>query len=76
MRLSARHRPLCAAHGCGLAVATVAGMPVGHGPLRAARSRGRGRAVAAGLRWTCGPDSSAGGQRQTAYSWRRRSQQP
>jgi hypothetical protein len=28
------------------------------------------------LRWTCGPDSSAGGQLQTAYSWRRRSQQP
>jgi hypothetical protein len=32
-----------------------------HGPLRAVR--GRGPATAAGLQWTCGPDSFAGGQR-------------
>ncbi len=56
--LLARHRPPPIACGGGAAP----GLSAGHGPLRAAR--GRGPAAAAGLRWTCGPDSSAGGQRR------------
>jgi len=51
--------PVGAACGRSLAVAGVAGLLSGHGPLHAAR--GRGPAAAVGLRWTCGPDSSAGG---------------
>ncbi len=48
--------------GCGPAAAGAAGLLAGHRPLHAARSRGP--AATAELRWTCGPDSSAGGQRQ------------
>ncbi len=70
----ARHGPLRVARGCGLVVAAALGLLVGHGPL--CDARGSGPAVVAELRWTCGPNSSAGGQRQTTYSWRRRSQQP
>ncbi len=54
--------PVSAARGRGLAAAGATGLSAGHGPLRAAR--GCGSATAAGLRWTCGLDSSAGGQRQ------------
>ncbi len=72
--LSTEHGPRRAPRGHGLAVAAAPGLSTGHRPLRAAR--GRGPAAAARLRWTCGPDSSVGGQLQTAYSWRRRSQQP
>ncbi len=72
--LSTEHGPRHAPRGHGLAVAAAPGLSTGHRPLRA--PCGRGPAAAARLRWTCGPDSSAGGQLQTAYSWRRRSQQP
>ncbi len=72
--LSTRHGPLRAAPGRGLVVAAAPGLLAGHGPLRATRNRGP--ATAAGLWWTCSPDSSAGGQRQTTCSWRWRSQQP
>ncbi len=58
--MSARHGPLRVAHGRSPAIAGVAGMSAGHGSLRVAR--GRSLAVAVGLRWTCGPHSSAGGQ--------------
>ncbi len=54
--------PVGAARGRGLAVVGAAGLSTGHEPLRAAH--GRGSATAAGLQWTCGPDSSAGSQRQ------------
>ncbi len=64
--LSARHKPPPIAYDGGAAP----GLSAEHGPLRAAR--GRGPAVAAGLRWTCGPNSSVGGQRQITCSWRRR----
>jgi hypothetical protein len=47
-----------AARGRDLAV----GLSSEHGPLRAARSCGL--AATTGLRWTCGPDSSASGQWQ------------
>jgi hypothetical protein len=60
--MSVGHGPPPVAHGCGAAP----GLSTGHGPLRVAR--GRGPAVAAGLQWTCGPDSSAGGQQQTTCS--------
>ncbi len=65
--------PAPAGAACGRSpVATAApGLSTRHGPLRAAR--GRGPAAAAGLQWTCGLDSSAGNQRQTTCSWRRRS---
>jgi len=52
--------PADVARGCDPAAADAAGLSVGHGPLRAAR----GPTAAIGLRWTCGPDSSASGQRQ------------
>ncbi len=58
----------------GPVVTAAPGLSAGHEPLRAAR--GRDPAVVAGLQWTCGPNSSASGQRQTTCSWRRRSQQP
>ncbi len=83
--LSAKHLadpvPTGVARSCGPIATSVAGLSVGHGPLRATRSRGpaaglstghgplraargRGCAAVAGLWWTCGPDSSAGSQRQ------------
>jgi hypothetical protein len=71
--LSTGHRPLRATRGRGLAAATTPSLLAGHGPLRA--TRGCGLVIAAGLRWTCGPDSSTGDQRQTTCSWKRRSQQ-
>jgi hypothetical protein len=45
------HRPPPTARSGGVAPS----LSAGHGPLRAAR--GRGLAGAAGLQWTCGPDS-------------------
>jgi hypothetical protein len=72
--LSIGHRPPPATRGGGAAPAAAPGLLAGHGPLRAAR--GHGPVVAVELRWTCGLESSIGGQRQTACSWRRRSQQP
>ncbi len=60
--LSVGHGPLRVTCDRGLAAIGAVGLSVGHRPLRAAC--GRGPAVATGLRWTCGPDSSAGGQRQ------------
>ncbi len=59
--LSAGHRPLRAARGCGPAVGADPGLSVGHKPLRAARCHSL--AITVELRWTCGPHSSAGGQR-------------
>jgi hypothetical protein len=55
--------PALAGATCGrdLAVVAAPGLLAKHKPLRAAR--GHGPAVATGLRWTCGPDSTAGGQR-------------
>ncbi len=55
--------PALAGATCGrdLAVVAAPGLLAEHKPLRAAR--GHGPAVATGLRWTCGPDSTAGGQR-------------
>jgi len=70
--LSAGHGPLRAA--CTLAAVATPGLSAEHRPLCDARSRDPTAVV--GLRWTCGLDSSVGGQQQTAYSWRRRSQQP
>ncbi len=63
--LSVGHGPLRAIRGRGLAAAATPGLSAGHGPLHAVRSRGP--AAVAGLRWTCGPDSSTGGQQQTAW---------
>ncbi len=63
--LSVGHEPLRAARGRGLAVAAAPGLSAEHGPLHAARGRGP---AAAGLRWTCDLDSSAGDQRQTTCS--------
>jgi len=57
--LSAGHGLLHAARGRGPAAV---GMSAGHEPLRVAR--GRGPTAVANLRWTCGPDSSTGGQWQ------------
>ncbi len=54
--------PTGAACDCVPAVADAAGLLTGRELLRAVR--GCGRAGAAELRWTCGPDSSAGDQRQ------------
>jgi hypothetical protein len=54
-RMSVGHGPPLVAHDCGAAH----GLLVGHMPLCV----GRGLAAAIGLRWTCGPDSSVGGQR-------------
>jgi len=54
--------PVGAARGRGLVAVGAASLSGGHGPLRAAC--GRGLAAIVGLRWTCGPDSSAGGQEQ------------
>jgi hypothetical protein len=71
--LSAGHGPLHAARDRGLATAATLGLSTKHGPLYA--TCGRGPTVTVGLQWTCGPDSSVGSQRQTACSWRRRSQQ-
>jgi hypothetical protein len=65
--LLAGHGPLHAARG--LAAVAAPGLSAGHRPLRATRSRDPTAVVK--LRWTCGLDSSAGGQQQTAYSWRR-----
>ncbi len=56
--LSAMHGPLRATRGRDPATS----LSAGHEPLRAAC--GHGHAVAAGLRWTCGLDSSIGDQRQ------------
>jgi hypothetical protein len=70
--LSTGHEPLCVARSRGLAVTAAPGLSVGHMPLCA--TRGRGPTVTVGLRWTCGLDSFAGDQWQTACSWRRRSQ--
>ncbi len=53
------HRPPPAARGYSAAPAAVPGLSAGHGPLRAACNCDP--VVAAGVRWTCGPDSSAGG---------------
>jgi hypothetical protein len=72
--LSAGHRPPPAARDGGATPTAVPSLSAEHGPLHA--TRGRGPTATAKLRWTCGPDSSAGGQQQTACSWRRRSQQP
>ncbi len=69
--LSTEHGPLRAAHDHGSAIVTTPSLSTRHGRLRAAR--GHGPAVAIGLRWTCGPDNSASGQRQTACSRRRHS---
>jgi hypothetical protein len=64
--MSAEHGPPRAARGCGAAPTVAPDLSAGHGPLHAAR--GHGPVAAAGLRWTCGPDSSASGQQQTACS--------
>ncbi len=56
--MSTEHGLLRATCGCN----PIVGLSAGHGPLRAAC--GCGPAAAVGLRWTCGPDSSAGDQRQ------------
>jgi hypothetical protein len=64
--LSAGHGPLRAARGRGPTVTTAPSLLAGHRPLRAAH--GRDPTTVAGLRWICGPDSSTGGQRQTACS--------
>ncbi len=61
--MSTGHGPQRVAHGRGPVATAVLGLSAGHGPLCVAR--GRGPAVVAGLRWTCGPDSSDSGQRQT-----------
>ncbi len=53
--MSVRHGPPLAARGGGAAPAVAPGLSTGHGLLRAIR--GRGPAIAAGLWWTCGPDS-------------------
>ncbi len=66
LSLSARHGPLRAVHGRGLVAAATPGLLAGHGPLRVVR--GLSRVVATGLRWTCDPDSSVGGQWQIACS--------
>jgi hypothetical protein len=57
--LSAEHGPLHVARSRGLAIVVAPGLSVGHGPLRATRDRGP--TAAAGLRWTCSLDNSAGG---------------
>ncbi|CAK9222465.1 unnamed protein product [Sphagnum troendelagicum] len=72
--MSTGHGPSLAARGCDVAPTTTPGLSTGHRPLRAAY--GCSPVVIARLRWTCDLDSSVGGQRQTACSWRRRSQQP
>jgi len=59
--LLAGHGPLHAARGHGLVTVAASSLSAGHGPLRA--TRGCGPATAAGLRWTCGLDSSTDGQR-------------
>ncbi len=66
--LSIGHEPWHATRDRGPAAVVAPGLSAEHGPLGAARSRGP--AAAAGLRWTCGSDSSAGGQWQTTCSWR------
>jgi len=57
--LSVGHGPLRAARSRGLVIVAAPGLSAGHGPLHATRDHGP--AIAAGLQWTCGPDSSAGG---------------
>ncbi len=59
--LSAKHRPLHAPRGRGLVTVAAPGLSAGHKPLRA--TRGCGPVTTGGLRWTCGLDSSVGGQR-------------
>jgi len=71
--LSVGHGPLHAACDRGLATAATLGLSTKHGPLYATCDHGP--TVTAGLRWTCGPNSSTGSQQQIACSWRRHSQQ-
>ncbi len=59
--LLAGHGPLHVARGRSLVAVVALGLSARHGPLRAARDRGP--TVVAGFWWTCGLDSSAGGQR-------------
>ncbi len=66
--------PAGAARGRGPTAASATSTSAGHGPFRDARDHDP--AIAVGLRWTCGPHSSASGQQQTTCSWKRRSQQP
>ncbi len=64
--LSIGHGLWCAARGCGCAATAAPGLSAGHGPLRAAH--GHGPAAAVGLRWTCGPYSSASGTGSNSVS--------
>jgi len=64
--------PVGATRGYGPAVVAIPGLLAGHGPLHVVHSRGL--VAVAGLWWTCGLDSSVGGQWWTACSWRRCSQ--
>ncbi len=59
--LLVEHGPLRAAHGHGLVTAATPGLSTRHGPLHATCNRGP--TIAARLQWTCGLDSSVGGQR-------------